>query len=67
MVIFGIEASPATIASTEITMTESVKYLLDESRIPTHWYNLMADLPSPPPPVLHPGTRKPVGPDDLAP
>ncbi len=48
-------------------MTESIKYLLDESRIPKHWYNLMADLPSPPPPVLHPGTRKPVGPDDLAP
>jgi tryptophan synthase beta chain len=48
-------------------MTESIKYLLDESRIPKHWYNLVADLPSPPPPVLHPGTLKPVGPDDLAP
>ena len=48
-------------------MTESVKYLLDESRIPRHWYNLMADLPKPPPPVLHPGTLKPVGPADLAP
>jgi tryptophan synthase beta chain len=48
-------------------MTDSVKYLLDESRIPKHWYNLMADLPAPPPPVLHPGTLKPVGPDDLAP
>jgi len=48
-------------------MSETVKYLLDESRIPKAWYNLMADLPSPPPPVLHPGTLKPVGPDDLAP
>ena len=48
-------------------MTDSVKYLLDESRIPRFWYNLMADLPSPPPPVLHPGTLQPVGPDDLAP
>ncbi len=48
-------------------MTDSVKYLLDESRIPKHWYNLIADLPAPPPPVLHPGTMKPVGPDDLAP
>ncbi len=48
-------------------MTESVKYLLDESRIPKHWYNVVADLPAPPPPVLHPGTMKPVGPDDLAP
>ena len=48
-------------------MAESVKYLLDEEHMPRHWYNLMADLPSPPPPVLHPGTLKPVGPDDLAP
>ncbi len=48
-------------------MADSVKYLLDESRIPKRWYNLMADLPSPPPPVLHPGTKQPVGPDDLAP
>ncbi len=48
-------------------MTDSVKYLLDESRIPKHWYNLAADLPKPPPPVLHPGTLKPVGPEDLAP
>jgi len=48
-------------------MSDSVKYLLDETRIPKHWYNLMADLPKPPPPVLHPGTLKPVGPDDLAP
>jgi tryptophan synthase beta chain len=31
------------------------------------WYNLVADLPTPPPPVLHPGTLQPVGPDDLAP
>ncbi len=34
---------------------------------PYIWYNLVSDLPSPPPPVLHPGTGKPVGPDDLAP
>jgi len=48
-------------------MTESIKYLLDETRIPKHWYNLVADLPAAPPPVLHPGTLQPVGPDDLAP
>jgi len=48
-------------------MTESIKYQLDESRIPTTWYNLVADLPVPPPPVLHPGTLQPIGPDDLAP
>ncbi len=46
-------------------MTDSVKYLLDESRIPKAWYNLQADLPKPLPPVLHPGTRQPIGPDDL--
>jgi tryptophan synthase beta chain len=43
------------------------KYLLDESRLPKAWYNIAADLRLPPPPVLHPGTLKPVGPDDLAP
>ncbi len=48
-------------------MTETVKYLLDESRMPKFWYNLVADLPKPPPPVLHPGTQQPIGPDDLAP
>ena len=48
-------------------MTETVKYVLDESHIPKYWYNLVADLPVAPPPVLHPGTHKPVGPDDLAP
>ncbi len=48
-------------------MGDTCKYLLDEDRIPTHWYNLIPDLPSPPPPPLHPGTHQPVGPDDLAP
>jgi tryptophan synthase beta chain len=48
-------------------MPETVKYALDEARIPRAWYNLAADLPAPPPPVLHPGTLQPIGPDDLAP
>jgi len=48
-------------------MTDTVKYVLDETRIPKRWYNIVADLPSPPPPVLHPGTLQPVGPGDLAP
>jgi tryptophan synthase beta chain len=43
------------------------KYLLSEDRIPTSWYNVAADLQTPPPPPLHPGTLKPAGPDDLAP
>jgi tryptophan synthase beta chain len=48
-------------------MSDTVKYVLSEDQIPRAWYNLVADLPTPPPPVLHPGTKKPVGPADLAP
>jgi tryptophan synthase beta chain len=48
-------------------MPETVKYAIDEGRIPRSWYNLAADLPTPLPPVLHPGTLQPIGPDDLAP
>ena len=48
-------------------MSDRVKYILDDTRLPTHWYNVVADLPVPLPPVLHPGTMKPIGPDDLAP
>jgi tryptophan synthase beta chain len=48
-------------------MNDTVKYLLDESRIPKAWYNIQADLPLPAPAVLHPATCKPVSPDDLAP
>ena len=47
-------------------MSEALKYQLDEDRIPKSWYNIVADLP-PPPPVLHPGTGQPIGPDALAP
>src|SRR3954468_5766917 len=43
------------------------KILLPEDELPTRWYNVLHDLPTPPPPVLHPGTGQPVGPDDLAP
>jgi len=46
---------------------EPVKYTLDESLIPKAWYNIAADLPVPLAPPLHPGTGKPIGPDDLAP
>jgi tryptophan synthase beta chain len=48
-------------------MSDTVKYVLSEDQIPTDWYNIQSDLPSPPPPVLHPGTQQPIGPDDLAP
>ncbi|HVP66113.1 MAG TPA: TrpB-like pyridoxal phosphate-dependent enzyme [Anaeromyxobacteraceae bacterium] len=43
------------------------KYLLSEDQIPTHWYNVIPDLPAPMAPVIHPGTKKPVTPDDLLP
>ena len=43
------------------------RFMLDEDRIPRAWYNIAADLPSPPPPPLHPGTGQPIGPADLAP
>jgi tryptophan synthase beta chain len=45
----------------------TVKYILPEDRLPRAWYNIQADLPEPAPPVMHPGTGQPVGPDDLAP
>src|SRR5690348_9618371 len=47
--------------------TSEHKILLPEREQPTRWYNILHDLPTPPPPVLHPGTGQPVGPEDLAP
>src|SRR5712692_8479577 len=44
-----------------------VKIVLSEKDIPTRWYNIAADLKTPPPAVLHPGTGQPIGPADLAP
>ena len=43
------------------------RFELPEGDIPERWYNILADLPSAPPPVLHPGTGQPIGPQDLAP
>ena len=48
-------------------MSDQIKFVLDETQIPKSWYNLAADLPKPLPPVLHPGTKQPVGPADLEP
>ena len=48
-------------------MSKPVKYTLDEEHMPKAWYNIVADLPQPPPPVLHPGTGQPIGPADLEP
>ncbi|WP_445638427.1 TrpB-like pyridoxal phosphate-dependent enzyme [Nostoc sp. DSM 114161] len=46
---------------------ETIKYILSEDQMPAAWYNIQADLPQPLPPVLHPGTGKPITPDDLLP
>jgi tryptophan synthase beta chain len=46
---------------------EAVKYTLPESEIPTHWVNLMPDLPGDPSPPLNPATQEPAGPPDLTP
>lgn len=46
---------------------DHTKYLLDEKEMPHAWYNLLADLPKAPSPVLHPVTKRPMTPDDLAP
>ncbi len=48
-------------------MMSEVKFLLDESKVPKDWYNIIPDLPFPLPPVYHPVTLQPVSPDDLAP
>jgi tryptophan synthase beta chain len=48
-------------------MTSETKILLAESEIPTHWTNLMPDLPGAPAPPLRPDTLEPAGPDDLSP
>ena len=48
-------------------MADRYKFVLEESEIPTRWYNIVADLTNPPSPPLHPGTGEPIGPDDLAP
>jgi tryptophan synthase beta chain len=46
---------------------DETKIVLGESEIPTHWVNLMPDLPGEPPPPLRPDTMEPAGPDDLSP
>jgi tryptophan synthase beta chain len=48
-------------------MSQLTKVVLPESELPKAWYNILADLPSPPPPPLHPQTKQPVGPADLEP
>src|SRR5512137_1505515 len=48
-------------------MSNQVKYLLEESEMPTAWYNVQADFATPLPPVINPGTGQPIGPQDMSP
>jgi tryptophan synthase beta chain len=50
-----------------VAADKTVKVVLTEEEMPSAWYNIMADMPEPPVPPLHPGTHQPVGPGDLAP
>ena len=47
-------------------MSDQTRFMLNESDLPKSWYNVMADSPVPPTPVLHPGTKEPVTPDFLS-
>jgi tryptophan synthase beta chain len=51
----------------EEKMSDQYRFNLSEADIPEAYYNIAADLPKPMPPVLHPATGKPIGPDDLTP
>ena len=48
-------------------MEQTKKFLLQESELPTHWYNILAEMPNKPLPILHPGTKEPMKPEDLYP
>ncbi len=43
------------------------RFFLEQKDMPTQWYNVQADLPEPLPPMLHPMTKEPLTPPDLAP
>lgn len=48
-------------------MEKSKKIVLAESEIPKQWYNILADMPVMPDPLLHPGTREPLKPEEMEP
>ena len=47
-------------------MSDQTRFTLNETDLPKQWYNILADSPVPPQPVLHPGTKEPVTPDFLS-
>ena len=48
-----------------MSSNEQIKYILDEDKIPTHWYNIEADLPEKTPPPIDPSTGEPMNPQKL--
>ncbi len=48
-------------------MSMTTHFALTQADIPTHWYNILTDLPEPLPPPLHPATQQPIKPDDMFP
>lgn len=48
-------------------MSTTTHFVLNQSDIPTHWYNILTDLPEPLPPPLHPATQQPIKPEDMLP
>ncbi len=48
-------------------MSTTTHFVLSQSEIPTHWYNILTDLPEPLPPPLHPATQQPIKPEDMLP
>ena len=48
-------------------MEKTKKFILPENELPTKWYNIVADMPNKPMPMLHPGTREPIKAEDLYP
>jgi tryptophan synthase beta chain len=50
-----------------MSQSQQRRFMLPESELPTHFYNISADLPEPLPPPLHPATKEPVGPEALTP
>lgn len=48
-------------------MSTTTHFVLSQSDIPTHWYNILTDLPEPLPPPLHPAAQQPIQPEDMLP
>jgi tryptophan synthase beta chain len=63
----GESPTPKEAAMVRKPADMTTKYVLSERDLPARWYNIQADLKTPLPPPLHPGTGQPIGPQDLAP